>query len=70
MRASLDPLHGQDGTLAHGSGDADYMGGPFVSVFVSSIDDATPDELDAAPIRYADGLHDNWMNPPAVTGYL
>lgn len=51
-------------------GNADYMGGPFVGIFLSTLDDATPEELAAAPVRYADGLHDNWKSPPAVTSYL
>jgi hypothetical protein len=58
------------GVHTHERGEADYMGGAFVGVFVSSLDDATPDELDAAPVRYSDGLHDNWQNAPEKTGYL
>lgn len=58
------------GILTYSTGDADYMGGPFVSVCVSALDDATPEELAAAPIRYSDGLNNNWQNPPSITSYL
>lgn len=58
------------GVLTHSTGDADYMGGPFVSVCVSALDDATAEELAAVPIRYSDGLNNNWQNPPHETRYL
>jgi hypothetical protein len=48
----------------HGTGNAEWMGGEYVSVFVNTLDDADPDELASAPVRYSDGLHNNWMNPP------
>jgi hypothetical protein len=58
------------GVHTHERGEADYMGGAFVGLFVASLDDVAPETFAAAPVRYADGLHDNWQNPPAETGYL
>jgi hypothetical protein len=58
------------GVLTHARGDAEYMGGPFVSVFVATLDEVSPEELLSGPIRYSDGLHNNWANPPSVTGHL
>ena len=33
-------------------------------------DDASEQELIAAPVSWADGLHDNLWNPPADTRHL
>ena len=46
------------------------MGGDFHAVNLDCLDDATPEELDAAPITYEDGAHDAWDRPPAHTRYL
>lgn len=58
------------GVHVFGRGDADYMGGPFVSICLGTLDDATAEELAAMPTRYSDGLNNNWQNPPAITSYL
>ena len=58
------------GVRTHARGDADYTGGPFVSVFVATLDDASPEELLSGLIRYSDGLHNNWTHPPAEVRHL
>lgn len=44
--------------------------GWFHAINVSTLDDVTPAQLDAAPIVYEDGLHDRQDQAPALTGYL
>lgn len=58
------------GVRTHATGNADYMGGPFVCVFVATLDDASPEELLSGPIRYSDGLHNDWTHAPAETRHL
>lgn len=43
------------------------IAGDFVSVRVNCLDDASPGELVDAPVRHADGRHDNWWTEPEVT---
>ena len=54
----------------HELGSADYMGGDFVGVFVNKVDDVDPLELATAPVRFADGLNNNWQNAPAEVRHL
>jgi len=58
------------GVYAFVSASEPVMGGDFFCVNVACLDGVEPRELAAAPIRYEDGAHDDWANPPPVTGYL
>jgi hypothetical protein len=58
------------GIPAFGNGNVPEIGGAFVSINVACLDDVSPEELAAVPVSYCDGLHNNWMNPPAITSYL
>ena len=58
------------GTATHGHGFIQQMGGDYVSVRVAALDDLATEALLAAPITFADGLHDNWWNPPAEIRHL
>jgi len=53
-----------------GWGHIPEIGGNYVSINVACLDDLEPAELLAAPVRYMDGLHDNWWNPPGETRHL
>lgn len=46
------------------------LGEAFHAVNLACLDDATDEELAAAPIHYADGRHDDWNATPAVHAYL
>ncbi|KQV86734.1 GFA family protein [Rhizobacter sp. Root1221] len=58
------------GLAPFGYGDVPEIGGAFVSINIACLDGVTPEELAAVPLRHCDGLHNNWMNPPAITSYL
>ena len=46
------------------------MGGPFLTVQVSTLDNLPVEELLAAPVHYMDGRHDDWGNAPAEVRHL
>ena len=58
------------GVASFGRGDIPEIGGAYVSVAVSCLDDATVDELMSGPITFMDGRHDNWFHAPAETRHL
>lgn len=58
------------GVHCFGSGYVEEIGGDFVSVRINCLDDVSDEELAAAPVRYADGRCDNWLNPPTITSHL
>lgn len=61
---------GTCGCAPYSEGNVEEIGGAFVSVQLGALDDATDEELAAAPVRYSDGRNNAWWNPPAVTSYL
>jgi hypothetical protein len=46
------------------------MGGPFVSVFVTTLDDVSPEELLSGSIRYCDGRGNDWTHTPSDIRHL
>nr|WP_314541378.1 GFA family protein [uncultured Massilia sp.] len=44
--------------------------GAYVAVAVACLDDATPQELAAAPVTWLDGRNDDWSAAPAETRHL
>jgi hypothetical protein len=58
------------GIRVFGWGEHESFGGRFYFVSVASLDDADPEELAAAPIRYVDGRYDRFNQPPEDTRLL
>ncbi|EKF17416.1 GFA family protein [Nitratireductor pacificus] len=58
------------GVRPFASADFEPLGGAFHCVNVACLDDATPEELEAAPVIFEDGHNNDWDKPPALSGYL
>jgi hypothetical protein len=58
------------GVRAFGRGYVEQIGGDFVAVQLAALDDATPDELIAAPVKCSNGRDNAWWNEPAETRHL
>ncbi|VVO44909.1 GFA family protein [Pseudomonas fluorescens] len=58
------------GVRSFGRGHVEEIGGDYVSVQVAALDNLDLAQLLAAPVRYADGRHDNWGEVPAETRHL
>ena len=69
-QSSLKYFCQECGVRTHELGSADYMGGDFVGVFVNTLDGVEPLEFATAPVRFADGLNNNWQNAPAEIRHL
>jgi hypothetical protein len=58
------------GVAPFGSGHIEQIGGDYVAVSLATLDDLDPADLAAAQVRFMNGRHDDWGNPPAETGHL
>lgn len=58
------------GIHTHSHGDIPELGGAFVSLQLSTLDDADPSELLSGPISFSNGRDNDWMTPPAETRHL
>jgi hypothetical protein len=58
------------GIQAFKRADVPEMGGALVRIQVATLDDASPEELLSGPVRYVDGRHHDFSNPPAETRHL
>lgn len=46
------------------------VGGDFLNLMISTLDDVDDDELAKAPMQWGDGLHDDYMKVPEKTDHL
>ena len=60
----------QCGVRSFGRGHVKEIGGDYVAVQLAALDNVDPAELLAAPVRFADGRHNNWQAPPAEVRHL
>jgi len=58
------------GVRSFGRGFVKEIGGDYVSVQLASLDNMEPQELVAAPVRFADGRNNNWGTAPHEVRHL
>lgn len=58
------------GCRPFGRGHVEEIGGDFVSIALACLDDVDAQELIDAPVKYFDGLNNNWFNKPAEIRHL
>jgi hypothetical protein len=58
------------GIRPFGRGYLEELGGDFVSVQVATLDNATPEELIAAKVNFANGRDNDWWSEPAEVRHL
>lgn len=58
------------GVRPFGHGYVEEIGGAYVSVQLSTLDNVTPAELAAAPVQYMDGRDNAWWTEPTETRHL
>jgi hypothetical protein len=58
------------GCAPFGEGHVPEIGGDYVAVAVNCLDEVSPEELAAMPMRYSNGRDNDWRSVPAVTSYL
>jgi hypothetical protein len=51
-------------------GHLEEVGGEYVSINVACLEDATPEELVAAPVKYFNGRDNEWWHVPKETRHL
>ena len=58
------------GVRVYTYGRVEEIGGDYVSVALSTLDDLSPAELVTAPVRNMNGRDDDWFHVPAETRHL
>lgn len=61
---------GRCGIKPFGRGHLEELGGDFVAINVACLDNASDEELAAAPVRFENGRNNDWNSPPAETRFL